>query len=148
MPLVVVLTYPFLTLSVGGIRESSTVVETAITLFQKGFPSVGALVFLMTLAFPILRLVAFIYVLAPLVWGTTAPYAWLAFRTAETLTPWAMLDVFLIGVLVAVIKLLDLASVMPGAGLFAFVTLMLLTVAASATLDRESVWNLIRRDAL
>ena len=58
------------------------------------------------------------------------------------------LDVFLVGVLVAVVKLLDLASVLPGIALVAFVALMLLAVASSATLDREAVWQRIRRDAL
>ena len=49
------------------------------------------------------------------------------------------LTIAVLGVLVAVIKLLDLASVEPGAGLIAFVALMLLMVATSATLDRELV---------
>ncbi|NQV24679.1 MAG: paraquat-inducible protein A [Rhodopirellula sp.] len=148
VPLIAVLGTPFLTLSVGGLRESSTVLGTAVALIQKGFPSIGILVLMMTLVLPMLRLFAFIYVLAPLAWGSVSPYAWLVFRTAETATPWAMLDVFLIGVLVAVIKLLDLASVEAGVGLFGFVALMLLMVAASATLDRETVWSRIRRDAV
>ncbi len=139
VPLAIVLSYPFLTLSVAGQRESSTVADTAQALFEQGFPSIGVLVLIMTLALPMLRLFAFLYVLAPLLRGTVAPYAWLVFRTSETLTPWAMLDVFLIGVLVAVVKLVDLASVEPGAGLIAFVALMLLMVATSATLDREFV---------
>ena len=148
VPLAIVLAYPFLTLSVAGQRESSTVADTAYALLQHGFPSIGILVLLMTLALPMLRLFAFIYVLAPLLSGPPAPYAWLVFRTSEIVTPWAMLDVFLLGVLVAVIKLLDLASVDAEAGLFAFVALMLLMVAASATLDRAFVWNRIRRDAV
>ena len=148
VPLAIVLAYPFLTLSVAGQRESSTVADTADALLQHGFPSIGILVLLMTLVLPMLRLFAFIYVLAPLLFGPPAPYAWLVFRTAEAVTPWAMLDVFLIGVLVAVIKLLDLASVEAEAGLVGFVALMLLMVAASATLDREFVWNRIRRDTV
>ena len=148
VPLVFVIAYPFLTLSVAGFRESSTVADTAYALIQRGYPSIGVLVFLMTLVLPVLRLLAFIYVLAPLVWGRTAPFAWFVFRTAETVTPWAMLDVFFIGVLVAVVKLLDLAEVEARVGLFAFVALMLLMVAASTTLDREAVWNRIGRDAV
>ena len=148
VPLALVLAYPFLTLSVAGFRESSTVADTAYALIQRGYPSIGVLVLLMTLVLPVLRLLAFIYVLAPLVWGKTAPFAWLVFRTAETVTPWAMLDVFFIGVLVAVVKLLDLAEVEARVGLFAFVALMLLMVAASTTLDREAVWNRIGRDAV
>ena len=52
----------------------------------------------------------------------------------------------IVGVLVAVVKLVDLASVTPGIGLIAFVVLMLMGVAASVTLDREFVWQHVRRD--
>jgi len=147
VPFAVVLGFPFLTLSAAGFQGSSTVAETASALFERGFPSIGVLVFLMTLVLPLLRLLAFIYVLLPLAWsGVPAPNAWLVFRTAERIAPWAMLDVYLIGILVAVIKLLDIADVTPGVGLVAFVALMVLTVASSATMDREAVWERIRRD--
>ena len=148
VPFAVVLGFPFLKLSAAGFQGSSTVAETASALFERGFPSIGVLVFLMTLGLPLLRLLAFIYVLLPLAWsGVPAPNAWLAFRTAERIAPWAMLDVYLIGILVAVIKLLDIAEVTPGVGLVAFVALMVLTVASSSTMDREAVWERIRRDA-
>jgi paraquat-inducible protein A len=146
VPFAIVLAYPFLTLSVAGLRETSTVAETATTLWREGFPLLGALVLLMTLALPLLRLLSLVYVLLPLTWGARAPSAWLVFRMVETVAPWSMLDVFLIGVLVAVVKLVDLAAVSPGIGLYAFVALMLLAVAASTTLDREFVWEHIRRD--
>ena len=106
------------------------------------------LVFLLVLAIPLARLLAYVYVLLPLSRERPPPpYAWLVFRLAEDAAPWAMLDVFLVGVLVAVVKLLDLASVSAGVALVALVALMLLTAASSATLDREAVWQRIRRDA-
>jgi paraquat-inducible protein A len=147
VPFAIVLAYPFLSLSIAGLRETSTVVEISGTLWKKGFPSLGLVVFWMSIGLPGLRLLAYIYVLAPLRRGGPAPYSWLVFRLAEKITPWAMLDVFLIGVLVAVVKLRDLASVNAGVGLFAFVTLMLLAIGSSATLDREAVWDRIGRGA-
>jgi paraquat-inducible protein A len=147
VPFAIVLAYPFLSLSIAGLRESSTVFEISSTLWKKGFPSLGVVVFWMSIGLPLIRLLAYIYVLAPLRHGGRAPYAWLVFRTAEMITPWAMLDVFLIGVLVAVVKLRDLASVEPGVGLAAFVVLMLLAIGSSATLDREAVWDRIGRGA-
>jgi len=146
VPFAIVLAYPFLTLSVAGQRQTNTVLETSSALWRDGFPPLAVMVFLMSLAFPLLRLLAYIYVLLPLQRGGPAPYAWLVFRLAERAAPWAMLDVFLIGILVAVVKLLDLASVIPGMGLFAFVALMLLTVASSATLDKEAVWDRVGRN--
>lgn len=91
-------------------------------------------------------MLAMVYLLLPLYWGRRAPGGWLVFRAVETLGPWSMLDVFFVGVLVAVVKLVDLATVTPGIGLFAFLALMLLGVASSTTLDREFVWEHVRRD--
>ncbi len=145
VPFAIVLTNSFLSLSIAGLRESSTVVEVSSTLWDKGFPSLGIVVFWMSVGLPMFRLLAYIYVLGPLRYGARAPYAWLVFRVSEKVTPWAMLDVFLIGVLVAVIKLRDLASVSAGVGLAAFVVLMLLAIGSSATLDRETVWARVGR---
>jgi paraquat-inducible protein A len=148
VPFAIILVYPFLTLTVGGFRKTSTIIDTSSALFEHRFPALGVLVFLLVLAIPLARLLAYVYVLLPLSRERPPPpYAWLVFRLAEDAAPWAMLDVFLVGVLVAVVKLLDLASVSAGVALVALVALMLLTAASSATLDREAVWQRIRRDA-
>jgi paraquat-inducible protein A len=147
VPFAIILTYPFLTLTVGGFRETRTIVDTSSALFEQQFPLLGVLVFLLVLAIPLARLLAYIYVLFPLSRERPPPpYSWLVFRLAEDAAPWAMLDVFLVGVLVAVVKLLDLASVSAGVAVVALVALMLLAAASSATLDREAVWQRIRRD--
>jgi len=52
-----------------------------------------------------------------------------------------MLEVFMIGILVAIVKLLALASVVPGVALWSFVLLMLLLSGAVASFDAEEVWE-------
>jgi paraquat-inducible protein A len=79
IPFSIVLVAPFLTLAVGGTEATSTVVDTAIVLFNKGFPFVGLLVLLMTLVFPLVRMLSLIYVLGPLSIGRVAPGAWFVF---------------------------------------------------------------------
>jgi paraquat-inducible protein A len=145
VPFSLVLFYPFLTLSIGGLRETSTVAQTATSLWDQDFPILATLVLLMTLVFPAARLLSLIYVLLPLTWGGRSPYSWLVFRMVETIASWSMLDVFFVGVLVAVVKLVDLATVTPGIGLFAFLTLIFLGIGSSVTLDREFVWEHIGR---
>ena len=146
VPFGLVLAYPFLSLSAGGFQESSTVVGTATSLWEQDFPLLAAFVLGMALVLPGVRLAGLIYVLLPLTWGGRSPGAWLVFRAVETLGPWSMLDVFFVGVLVAVVKLADLATVTPGLGLFAFLALMILAVAASVTLDRGFVWSHVGRE--
>jgi paraquat-inducible protein A len=52
-----------------------------------------------------------------------------------------MMEVFLLGILVSVVKLAGMASIIPGIALWAFALLILVLAAAGAALDREEVWE-------
>ena len=54
-----------------------------------------------------------------------------------------MLDVYMFGVFVAVVKLSQLATISPGTGLYAYVALFLVWTAALAGLDAQVVWSRI-----
>jgi paraquat-inducible protein A len=64
-----------------------------------------------------------------------------AFRLLRRVQPWSMMEVFLIGIVVAVTKLHDMAEVIPGPSLFAFVALILVLAGAMASLDPAAVWE-------
>ena len=55
--------------------------------------------------------------------------------------PWAMYDVMLLGILVALIKIAQLATVDPGIGLFAMGLLAVLLPAIAVTFDAREVWK-------
>jgi paraquat-inducible protein A len=52
-----------------------------------------------------------------------------------------MLDVFLLAILVALVKLGDLARIVPGPGLLAFTCVVLLTILASQSFDPRLIWH-------
>jgi paraquat-inducible protein A len=52
-----------------------------------------------------------------------------------------MMDVFMIGILVSVVKLAEMATIVPGPSLFAFVVLIFVLAAAQAALDPDIVWE-------
>jgi len=59
----------------------------------------------------------------------------------DAIGPWAMLDVFLLAILVALVKLGDLGHVIPGPGLIAFTCVVVLTMLASQSFDTKVIWN-------
>src|SRR6185369_10767192 len=59
----------------------------------------------------------------------------------EVIGPWAMLDVFLLAILVALVRLKELATVLPGPGLLPFAAVVVLTILASASFDPKLIWN-------
>ena len=59
----------------------------------------------------------------------------------DAIGPWAMLDVFLLAVLIALVKLGHWATVLPGPGLVAFTAMVVLTMLASASFNPRLIWE-------
>lgn len=134
--------FPFLEISAAGLGRKSSVMD-AILAFSDGLMlplsfAVAALIVLL----PVARFVLLIYVLAPMALGwVPAKYAGQAFRLAERMKPWAMAEIFIIGVAVALVKVAGLAQVTLGPAFWAFVALVIVTVLKDNVMDRYSVWR-------
>jgi len=135
---------PFLTFELEGRRQPSLLVSGPLSLYRDGLWELAIVVFLFVIAFPLLRIVSNLLVLLPLLGGSRP--RWLAplFRLVDAIHPWAMVEVFLLGVLVAYSKLVDLATIVVGPALIAFVGLMVALVAARSALDTDEVWERIQ----
>ena len=77
-----------------------------------------------TILAPFLQLAATLYVMLPLKFGARAPAAKLVFRLLHRVQMWSMMEVFLIGILVALVKLGDMAEIIPGLALWSFAVLI------------------------
>lgn len=134
--------YPLLFLELGGRMQESTLFSGVTALFDEGLWGLAILVFCTTLLFPLLNLLGMVYLLLPL--KIHHPPLWRSewvFRKLLALTPWGMTGVYLLGVMVAVVKLRDLASVALGIALYAFAGLLLVSIAANNTLDSRTLWR-------
>ena len=133
--------FPFLSFSMQGQVTETTLVSGVLELYRQGqWPIALAVAFTSILA-PGLQLCLLLTVLIPLAAGRLP--AWLPplFRLVRTLTPWGMMDVFMLGILVSAVKLAEMASIVPGAALFAFGVLIFVLAAAQAALDPDLVWS-------
>lgn len=141
--LVVANAYPFLSFEMQGLRSQTTLASGVVALWEQGQYIVSALVFLTTMLAPASQIILLLYVLAPIYFDLPRPGAALAFRWVQRFQPWSMMEVFLIGIFVALVKLADMADIMPGLALWAFVLLIPSLAGALAFLDAESVWRKI-----
>ena len=124
-----------------GISNSTTLLDAADRLIKDDIPSIAVLVFATTFLMPALEIMALIYLLLPLHFGRLPPGLPLAFRLVHLVKPWAMIEVFMLGLLVTISKLNALATVEPDIGLISFVLLMFMVTAASANFDARSFWK-------
>ena len=70
-----------------------------------------------------------------------------AFRWVELAGNWSMMEVFLIGVLVSLVKLMDMADIIPGMAIWAFALLIPILAAATTILDPEEVWEMLEESS-
>jgi paraquat-inducible protein A len=135
--------YPILRLEWYGTHSESTAWDGAIALFRQGQPVIAIIVFLASIVIPFLKLVILFSLVATVRLRSTAwrrQRSWL-FRFLEVIGPWAMLDVFVMAVLVALVKLGELATVLPGRGLFSFAAVAVLTIMATVSFDPRLIWH-------
>ncbi|MDQ6979100.1 MAG: paraquat-inducible protein A [Mariprofundaceae bacterium] len=133
-------TYPFLTLKLNGIAEENLLISGVLTLYRMDMQGLAVLVFLTSIAFPLWLMVAMLYLLLPLRWGRIPPWRGLVYRMVQMLQPWSMLGVFMLAVLLAVVKLMDMATIVPGVALFSFMGVVLAVAAARSHLDHRLIW--------
>src|SRR5918996_5446973 len=139
--------FPFLTFELEGRATTSTLITGVIQLYEDGMWPLAALVLGVTIVVPLAKLLATLYVLVPVRFNRLAPGTPVVFRAIEVMHPWAMMEVFLLGVIVAYVKLSDLAQLELGIALFAFVALILIMIAAEVALDPREVWDRLGRQA-
>jgi len=97
------------------------------------------LVFLTSILFPGLVIADMLYVLVPLRLGGRAWAMHRVLRYVRALMPWSLIGVFMHGVLIAIVKLLHLARVIPGLSLFALAGLLIVSAAEAANLDTRLI---------
>jgi len=116
----------------------------SLKLSRLGMGEVGGLVILTSFLFPLLTITGMLYILLPLRFGYRPWKMAQAYRMVRALAPWSMLGVFMLGILIAFVKLRDLATIIPGISLFSFMALMIVAAAATANLDVFRIWPPMR----
>ena len=142
--LIVANTAPLMGLEAVGREASTTIVGGVQEMWLSGREITAVLVAFAAIVAPAsyiaLMLAALVYVRRP-----PAP-RWVGelMRGAQFVKPWAMLEVMLLGILVALIKIAELATVVPGVGIYAVGALVVLFAAIAVTFDPREVWRRVR----
>ncbi len=138
--------FPFISLKAGGRLEETIFISGTISLIQHGMPDLGILVFVTSCLFPFLTVSGMLYILIPIKFQYQPWNMARIYRMVNALTPWSLLGVFMLGLLLAFIKLIELADVIPGVSLGFFSVLLIIISAARTNLDPSIIWPLLTID--
>ena len=132
--------FPFMTLQ-AGYRENQMVLSQSTSgLEHQGSPYLGLAVGLFTLVAPTLIITGLIYLLFGLLAGRRLPGAIPLCRWVYRARRWNMMEVFLLGALVSLLKLGKLATLTLGISFWAFVGLIICLTAALSSIDYRELW--------
>lgn len=133
--------FPIMELDAQGIRSASTLYGLVEALFATGWPSVALLVLTTVIVVPAAQLATALYLLVALKLGRVPALLRPAVRTLDAIWRWGMVEVFLLGALVSLVKLTSVADVYMGLALYAVGAYVLLVAAAVSTFDAQTLWR-------
>lgn len=136
--------YPLVELELNGNTVSTTLFGAVRSLASQDLLSVATLVLSTTILAPACEITAMLYLLIPLKFGKVMPALPMVFRFIEQVRPWGMIEVFMLGTLVAIVKLSTFARVIPGVALWSCGALMLSFSAAAHFYNPRDVWHAVR----
>ena len=133
--------FPIFSIVVQGDRSAITLFGAVLSLWEQDMEIISLMVFFTTIVAPALELISLTILLLPLRLGLTPPSHTLFMRTLQFIEPWGMVEVFMLGVLVSLVKLTHNFRVIPGFALWSFGLLTLLLAAAAASFSARDLWG-------
>ncbi|CAG2135860.1 paraquat-inducible protein A [Cupriavidus numazuensis] len=132
--------FPIVEMDLKGVRTQTTLWGAVHALYADHMALVAALVFATTILFPLSEMLMMAYLLVPMA-GHRMPVGFdRIVRGICQTRPWGMIEVFMIGVLVTLVKLSSMAKVLPGIALWSFGALVVV-LAAMLSFDPRDLWH-------
>jgi paraquat-inducible protein A len=129
---------PLLRLHLLGVRIDANLLQGIWQMTDQGDPIPAAMVLFCSVGAPLVLVIAIAYLWLGNILGMNLRPVLLML---EKLKEWVMLDIYLVGVGVASIKVQDYAFLQPGVGLIAFISLVLLSILTLIHLNVEQLWD-------
>lgn len=127
---------PFLSLASFGQESTPTIWGGIVSLYDTGSPFLAGLVLLASIVLPLLKILVVLALLSPLRRRIDQEHADKVVVAFDTIGRWAMLDVFLLAIFVAVMKFGSAGSALPGPGAVLFAVVVLTTMASYTCMEK------------
>ena len=133
--------FPFLGLKIGAQVRETTLITGIHELYVQGMQMIAILVLLTTVVVPATQIMCLFYILLPLKFGHLPKRLPWVLRFLHRIQPWGMMEVFMVGILVSVVKLGKMGKIIPGISLYSFLALIFVLTAMTVSLDAHLIWQ-------
>ena len=146
--LLVSLCLPFLSLSRAGVNSTISVLDAVASLWTSDMLWLGLMTLALIVLLPLGRLVLLAWVLGRIRFRRKIRRGMrMAFRWSIRMEPWAMADIFMVGVVVSLVKISTLANLHTGLAFWSLLLLVGLSVFINLTLCKDTIWAVLTRKA-
>lgn len=132
---------PIMSFEYYGASEPTTVWGGVVSLAESNMYFIAAVVFLASVVVPLIKLAALFFLCLTVKTGAHPVWKTRLYRVIRAVGTWAMLDVFLLALLVGVVKLGQLANVRPGPAALPFTMVVVFTICATESFDPSLLWR-------
>ena len=136
----VAVSFPFLAMKISGVERQTALLTGIIEIYRQGLVWVAVLVLVTCVVVPFMQMLGLLYVFLPLKFGQPFALSKPVFRLFQHMQPWSMMEVFMLSILVALVKLSGMATIVPGLAVFAFALLIFSLTFAVSSVDPHQVW--------
>jgi paraquat-inducible protein A len=136
---------PMVGLTVLGNANTGILISGVIALYNDGMEAVAIVVFLSSILFPLVHLCLSLFISGHLYFNCPNRYLVGWMRWMHHLDEWVMLEVYMLGIIVACVKLMAIAPLKLGWGLYAFIALIIITTLLTSSLDNRLFWQRIEQ---
>ena len=135
--------YPVMTVISFGKGEPDTILSGVESLMASGMWPLAVLVFFASITVPLIKLLGLTLLLISVQyhWDWRPRQRTILYRVTEAVGRWSMIDIFMISILVALVKLEAIATIEPGVGATSFAAVVVLTMCAAMTFDPRLIWD-------
>jgi paraquat-inducible protein A len=138
--------FPLVSLKVGGVEQETTLLGTSLALWQHGSEAVAVVVFLVSFLVPMMIMGVTLHVLVSIRYRLCLPFTRRLLAFLSHLHPWEMGDVYIVSMLVAMVKLINMARIIVDDGFYALAGAVVLAIAARAGIETWLLWRLLEHE--
>ena len=137
----VAVSFPFLAMKNGPIGNETGLLTGIEFLYRQGIIPLAALVLMTCILIPLIQMLGLLYIFIPLKLNFRVKYAIPIFRLFKHIKPWSMMEIYMLGILVSIVKLGKMATIVPGLAVIAFGLLIFVLNFALSAVDEHMVWE-------
>ena len=139
----VAVSFPFLAMKSGAIVQKTALITGVQQLYQQGEWVLAILVFMTCIVIPFMQMSILLFVFVPLKLRCQTKLGPYLFHLFQQVKPWSMMEIYMLGILIAMVKLGKMATIVPGLAVIAFGILIFVLTFAISSVDSHLVWERI-----